>query len=259
VNLKIYLFVRPQFDVEAFWNFLNDENTNWKRTANVTCSEEIVEVSGRVCYMSFGSNQSPKDNREYINNLICMGHESVLEHISWTFLITGISRALTHQLVRHRAGFSFSQLSQQYHDESNAEFLEPTVLDQIPEAKKAWEHAVTAARASYTTILESLHRDQSIGALGLNSKEMNRAIRSAARSVLPNATATKIVVTANARALRYFLRVRGSIPGDVEMRQLSAGLLELLRIEAPSIFEGFEICTMQDGSPLVKYNGTNIT
>ena len=108
--------------------FLNDEGTNWRRTQGATGIEELIEVSGRVCYMSFGPDQSPRPNRDYVANLLRMRHESVLEHASWTLLLTGVSRAFTHQLVRHRAGFSYSQLSQQYHDERDATFVEPSSL-----------------------------------------------------------------------------------------------------------------------------------
>jgi len=85
---------------------------------------------------------------------------------------------------------------------------------------------------------------------GHQGRELTRAIRSAARSVLPNATATKIVVTANARSLRYFLKVRGTIPGDLEMRIVATKLLEILKLESPAIFQDFEVAQMQDG-PIV--------
>ena len=128
---KIYLIARSRFDEEAFLPFLREEKAKWHRTAGATEPEEIVEISGRICYMSFKTKrtkQSPRSNADYIRNLIEQGHESVLEHVSWTFLLTGVSRALTHQLVRHRVGFSFSQLSQQYHEETGATFVENALL-----------------------------------------------------------------------------------------------------------------------------------
>jgi thymidylate synthase (FAD) len=204
--------------------------------------------------MSFGPNQSPRSNAEYIQNLIALGHESVLEHVSWTFLLTGVSRAFTHQLVRHRVGFAFSQLSQQYHDEQDAEFVEPAELRDFPEAHAAWQSAMTAARQAYRTISETLRRMERDPQWQGSKKEARRAIRSAARSVLPNATETKIMVTANARALRHFLHVRGSIPGDQEMRQVAAGLLAYLSIEAPALFADFSVELLEDGSPIVVHH-----
>ena len=125
MSLQIYIINRPQFDINTFLCFLKNEGTCWKRSKDAMPSEEIVEIAGRICYMSFGENQSEITNAEFVRNLIRNGHLSVLEHVSWTFVVTGISRSLTHQLVRHRIGFSYSQLSQQYHDEMDAEFVEP--------------------------------------------------------------------------------------------------------------------------------------
>lgn len=222
---------------------------NWHRTLQATASEEIVEVSGRVCYMSFGERQSPRTTPEYVSNLLAQGHESVLEHVSWTFLLAGVSRAFTHQLVRHRVGVAFSQLSQQYHEETQAIFVEPEQLKESPLALQAWREAIAAARKSYTTILDSLAKVQGGDGLHLSKRELNRAVRSAARSVLPNATETKIVMTANARALRHIFKVRGSIPGDVEMRHVMAELFRLVQPQAPSLFADFHVEILADGTP----------
>ena len=217
----------------------------------------VPEVSGRVCYMSFGEKQSPRSNGDYIRNLINQGHESVLEHVTWTFLLTGVSRAFTHQLVRHRVGFAFSQLSQQYHEETAATFVEPAHLQRSPQALKAWRSAVALSQESYRTILDSLKELNGTPGLDLQQKEFKRAIRSAARSVLPNATETKIVMTANARALRYFFKVRGSIPGDVEMRQVAAALFNAVEAEAPALFADFRLDTLSDGSPVLAQRELN--
>jgi thymidylate synthase (FAD) len=251
MNLKVYLLGRSQMDVEVVLSFLRDQGTVWRRSADAAPAEELVEVAGRICYMSFGQQQSPRTNREYIQRLISMGHESVLEHVSWTFLLTGVSRAFTHQLVRHRVGFAFSQLSQQYHDESQAEFVEPALLKQFPKAQEAWQRAVQATKEAYRDIMESIKELETEVGEELPKKEIRRTMRSAARSVLPNASETKIVVTANARALRYFLRVRGSIMGDEEMRWVAAELLKHLQGEAPSLFSDFHTDRLSDGSPIV--------
>src|SRR5262249_22993495 len=85
-----------------------------------------------------------------------------------------------------------------------------------------------------------------------SKKEFKRAIRSAPRNVLPNATETKVVATANARALRHFFRLRGSIPGDIEMREVAAEAFKLVRNEAPSLFDDFGLQQLSDGSPILK-------
>jgi len=248
---RIFLIGRPAFDVKAFLAFLAQEQFGWRRTTGAAEAEELVEVAGRSCYMSFGKKQSPRTNAEFIHNLVQMGHESVLEHVSWTFLLTNISRAFTHQLVRHRVGFAFSQLSQQYHDESEASFVMPSYLTNMPEAQREWEKAVRSAKKAYELITASLHRN-GVGE-DLDTKEANRAIRSAARSILPNATETTIVITVNARALRHFLKVRGSVVGDMEMRQVATELLKAVKKEAPALFFDFDINKLSDGLPIVEY------
>jgi len=251
MSLKVYLIGRSSFDVESFISFLKNEKITWKRTPGATEPEEIAEIAGRICYMSFGKNQSSKSNSDYIRNLISNGHESVLEHISWTFLITGVSRSFSHQLVRHRVGFSFSQLSQQYYSHANAEFVMPSLLTKYPNALAAWNRSVKVAKETYRNIFKFLWETERESNNDLERKEIKRAIHSTSRSILPNATETKIVATANARSIRYFLKVRGSIPGDEEMRRVSVELLGLLLSEAPAFFSDFRIEKLSDGSEIV--------
>jgi thymidylate synthase (FAD) len=252
MTVRAYLVTRPVFDIAAFLDFVADEKTVWRRSPGARDAEEIIEAAGRVCYLSFGARQSWRTNSEYLANLIELGHESVLEHVNWSFVLTGISRAFSHQLVRHRVGFAFSQLSQQYHDERDAVFVEPADLAKFPAARAAWLTAITMARQAYRDILDQLAPVEA-GSVPKEQKEIRRAIRSAARSVLPNATETKIFFTANARALRHFFQVRGALVGDEEMRCVSAALLQLLKIEAPSLFADFEVETLADGSPTVTH------
>lgn len=233
--------------------FLEDRGLDWDRPEPATPAELLIEFSGRVCYMAFGQGrQSPRNNRDYVRHLIESGHESVLEHAAWSFILSGISRAFSHQLVRHRAGFSYSQLSQQYHDETDANFVLPAGIAPNTEAYQKWADAVAAAKAAYKELLS-----QSSLLPNASKRESLRAIRSAARSVLPNATETVIVVTANARSLRHFLRVRGNTIGDVEMRVVSALMLRVFQREAPSVFEDFVCEHLADGFPVVRYVGRN--
>lgn len=248
---KLYVLCRPLL-AEGAADFLASEATTWRTSPDAAPSESLAEFSGRICYMSFGDNQSPRTTAEYIANLIDQGHESVLEHANWTFLLTGVSRAFTHQLVRHRPGFSYSQLSQQYHDEADAEFVRPYGLEKYPTAMESWINAMQAAKAAYTAIAGALEAPNQSLETELSKKEQSRAIRSAARSVLPNATETKVVVTANARALRHFLFLRGAILGDFEMRAVSALIYKMLHSEAPSFVADFKISILSDGLTVVE-------
>lgn len=250
--MRVHIVGRPQFDITEFLSFLNNPRMDWRRSPKAHEAEELIEAAGRVCYMSFGSNQSDRSNVEYIRNLIEMGHESVLEHVNWSFVITGITRALSHQLVRHRVGFAFSQLSQQYHDESEAEFVLPAEIQGHPPAEAAWERVTSAAKEAYREILRALEAAGQSSDSGLNSREFRRAIRSAARSVLPNSTGTTLFVTANARALRHLFSVRGGIPGDREMRDVVVELFKAVTKEAPAVFFDFEVAKLPDGSEMVR-------
>jgi site-specific recombinase XerD len=132
--------------------------------------------------MSFGAAQSPQNNTDYIHNLIQMGHESVLEHATWTFFITGVSRAFSHQLVRHRAGFSFSQLSQQYHDESEARFVIPESLRLSPRAAEIWSDTVEQAKSAYKAILEEVSETSVDGEIAKAAIEYSRQEKRSHRS-----------------------------------------------------------------------------
>ncbi len=247
---RIYLIARPALDLDAFFAFLSDRGLDWRPSDDAGDAEHTVEVCGRLCYLSFTDDTSRIrfPNAAYVRNLIDKGHESVLEHATWTFIIDRVSRAFTHQLVRHRIGFAYSQLSQQYHDEREAEFVEPAGLS--GDAKATWKSAVAQSLDAYRRILAA-----SADSADADGREMDaehrRLVRSAARSVLPNATATAIAVTANARALRHFLSLRGATLGDVEMRLVSARLLEHLQSEAAALFADFHLETADDGWPLV--------
>ncbi|WP_448788405.1 FAD-dependent thymidylate synthase [Bacteroides graminisolvens] len=251
--MKLYKISSPHINESEVLSFLNDEKLTWARTDNVFPSDEEVELAGRLCYMSFGSLQSNRNNGEYITNLIDKGHESVLEHVNWSFILTGVSRGFTHQLVRHRIGFSFSQLSQQYYNESNVSMIKPSLISRDIELSKKWDEVVDKSRCAYIDLLKEFNRlDNDDSELSISEKrEIKRLKYTAARSVLPNAAESKIFVTANARAIRHFLTVRGAIDGDEEMRIVSAEILKMVQSDSKSLFSDFYISKMKDGTPIV--------
>ena len=253
---RIYLISRPTIDDNEINRFLSDRDLTWKKSTDASAAENIIEVCGRVCYLSFKADISKirYPNRNYIANLIDQKHDSVLEHAVWTFVIDGVSRSFTHQLVRHRVGFSFSQLSQQYHDESDAEFVAPEGLKDHPELLSEWNKYMSTARDSYRFFLKKLTK-----LANTDDREILRRVRSSARSLLPNATATTIAVTANARALRTFFSARGAIVGDIEMRRVACELYRLVCADSPSIFTGFSIENHEDGWPILLQAGVTGT
>src|SRR5690348_16484959 len=175
---------------------------NW--IGESTDGERLSEFAGRLCYMS-QRNPASRSTREYIENIKKQGHGSVLEHASYSILLEGVSRSLTHELVRHRAGFAYSQLSQRYVDESDAHFVVPPAIIGDDALEDAWRGQIESALASYVGLVEQLMERYSWVADRVHRRKM---AREAARGVLPNSTETKIVVTANARAWRTMLELR---------------------------------------------------
>jgi len=246
---RLQIVSRPNFDEAALSTFLASDDLDWQASAGASDGEDLIEVAGRLCYLSFGDRQSPKTNQQYIRHLIAHGHESVLEHATWSFVLAGVSRGFSHQLVRHRVGFAFSQLSQQYYDHGSAPSVMPAVLRRLPAAAARWHEAVTRSQQAYAELLDLLEDAPD----DIPPRERLRLVRSAARTVLPAATETKLLFSANARALRHFLITRGTIEGDEEMRLVAAAVLELMRQEAPSLFADFRLDELPDGLPVLRH------
>jgi thymidylate synthase (FAD) len=199
--------------------------------------------------MSF-QRPRPGGNSAYLHNIKESGHGSVLEHAVWNLLITGVSRSLTHELIRHRAGVSPSQLSQRYVDESVAEYVEPGIVAADPDLHALWLDAIQFSHRAYCRLAEALAAkiagDPATAALPATDRR--KAARQAARSVLPNATETKIFCTLNARAARNIIEQRGSRHAEPEIRKLASKMLDILQREAPNLFSDYERVLLPDGT-----------
>lgn len=187
--------------------------------------DKLAEFAGRACYQSWDRpNPKTANNDGYMKHILEVGHYSVLEHATATFYVTGVSRSLTHELVRHRH-LSYSQLSQRYVDESEAEVVMPPQMD--PVELHTLLQVQQFCREAYKTLVES----------GLNRGLTRKEARQMARSVLPNATETKIVVSGNMRAWRDMLMKRYHVAADAEIREFAKTILGHLRSIAPNTFQ----------------------
>lgn len=231
--------------VIAYTHFEPPEDVPWQTDAEG--GQALCEFAGRACYQSWSKpNPSTATNAGYLRHIMQVGHLSVLEHGSVTFYLTGISRSLTHELIRHRH-FSYSQLSQRYVPERDAAMVEPEVIAGDPELHAQFLAASDAALAAYTELLEGLEKRFA----GVENATLRRKqARQAARSVLPNATETRIVVTGNYRAWRHFIAMRASEHADVEIRELAIACLRELQRVAPSVFGDFAISVLDDGTEI---------
>jgi thymidylate synthase (FAD) len=240
---EVYLVGQQLVAQEEVDRFLEDHGVAWQ-TDTAVAGEALVETAGRVCYTSFAKPR-PGGNHAYIDHILKVGHGSVLEHAVWNFLITGVSRSLTHELVRHRAGWGHSQLSQRYVDESVAEYVEPDAIAGDPELHQLWVEAVGRTHEAYVALSEKL---QAKFADEPDSTLRRKLARQAARSVLPNATETKIFATANARALRHFIEMRASRHAETEIRKLAVQILRIMQRVAPNLFGDYQLVLLADGT-----------
>jgi thymidylate synthase (FAD) len=231
---RITLIARPQFLEPAHLA------VQWKGPS--TDGERLAEFAGRICYMS-QHNPAQRATAEYLENIKKQGHGSVLEHAVYVLLVEGVSRSCSHELVRHRAGFGYSQLSQRYVDESHAAFVMPPAILGDTGLEAEWERQVTEAQAAYVRAVEGLIARYT----WVDDKVHRRKMaREAARSVLPNATETKIVVSGNVRAWRTMLELRCGEGAELEIRRMAVACLRVLQAEAPAFFSDFEIYAADD-------------
>ena len=231
----VTLIARPQF-IEP-----GHLPVQWKGESSD--GERIAEFAGRLCYMS-QHNPAGRTTAEYLRNILRQGHGSVFEHSSYVMLIEGISRSCSHELVRHRAGFGYSQLSQRYVDESHAAFVMPPAIMGDPAGESEWTRQMDAAQAAYVASVERLMTRYEWVEDKVHRRKM---AREAARSVLPNATEVKIVVSANVRAWRTMLELRLGEGAELEIRRMAVACLRVLQPEAPALFADFEIYEAPEG------------
>lgn len=208
--------------------------------------EKLAATAAKLCYSSsdIGSLRdglTEEKTEKFIEMLVSIGHESVMEHVSFTFGIEGISRACSHQLVRHRIA-SYSQKSQRYVNENGFEFITPPEIAAIPEAKEEFDAAMTALTESYEKIADILTDSHTARFLeeGMDAKSAASKARKLAnedaRFILPNACETKIVVTMNVRSLFNFFRHRCCNRAQWEIRAVANEMLRLCLEAAPHIF-----------------------
>lgn len=185
--------------------------------------ERAIATAARLCYAPVGASElmetmPPERVESVLSTIMKSGHFSTLEHVSYTFAIDGVSRALTHQLVRHRLA-SFNQQSQRYVKfKDGLATVKPVTVAENEEASALFDEAIEAAVSAYTKLLEA----------GIPAED--------ARYLLPNAAETKIVVTMNVRELLHFFELRCCNRAQWEIRELAQKMLELVRPTAPYVF-----------------------
>ncbi len=185
--------------------------------------ERVVAMAARLCYSAVGAEElserlSDEKVKEMVEKMMALGHASTIEHVSFTFGVEGVSRVLTHQLVRHRIA-SYDQQSQRYVAEHDFEYITPHTIEEKPEAKMVYDALLQRIRETYDKLME----------MGVPKED--------ARYVLANATETKILVTMNARSLHHFFNLRCCNRAQWEIREMAYKMLEEVQKVAPTLFK----------------------
>ena len=248
-------------------------------TANI---EEVVSMAAKLCYSPVGVDEiqedlTPEKVEKFLNMLISIGHESPLEHASFTFAVEGISRACSHQIVRHRIA-SYSQQSQRYVKLDQFEYIVPPSIEAIPEAKELYIKAMEQDQKIYDDLVDLLITEQIKNSeywdeyvsyekmakeqnqvtdpisymLGCYKSEYRKYEKKAiedARYVFPNACETKLVFTMNTRTLYNFLHHRCCERAQWEIREVAIAMLKELKKVAPILFKNSGPNCVSGGCP----------
>lgn len=215
--------------------------------------EKMVAASAKLCYSKLGAeelmnNLTDEKTEKFLDKLMEIGHESPIEHVSFSFAVEGISRVLTHQLVRHRLA-SYSQRSQRYVSEGEFDYIIPPEIKNNLEAEKLYVKAMEDDQKTYELLADKLFEGHIIEFMAKNEindrNEVKKSDKNAikkkafedARYVLPNACETKIMITMNARSLKHFFNVRCCNRAQWEIREMANQMLDEAKKVAPSLFK----------------------
>ena len=201
--------------------------------------EKVIAAAAKLCYSASGVEDimeglTEEKTEKFLNMLMSLGHQSPIEHVSFTFAVEGVSRSLSHQLVRHRIA-SYSQQSQRYVKLDGFEYITPPAIKNDEEANAIYEEAMKASYDAYMKLSEKLK--EKYVSEGMDSKAAEKKAIEDARYVFPNACETKIVVTMNARSLMNFFEHRCCERAQWEIRELADKMLLEVKKVAPVLFK----------------------
>lgn len=256
------LISRPDVDISGIANFLQGFPKDYefikyiKDPVKLPPAEKLTKVAGQTCYMSFGPKRTwNKEAQKYFDNIIFSGHGSVMEHANFSFLIWGVSRSLTHELVRHRAGCAYSQVSQRYVSGRVLRFVERKEYQGDKHLHELFEERIDRAHREYSEMADYLYAKQEKGykiLLGEQKTDLRKKVQQVSRSLLPNETEAPIVVTANVRAWRHMINMRASDHAEVEIRNVFFNIYKILKDVSPMLFKDFKVVHLPDGTYCVK-------
>lgn len=254
----VVLVSQPSVDITGMREFLQgfDPELNFPAYVDdpppVGNGTYLSKAAGQTCYCSWGAKRTMNDEAaKYIANIVDSGHGSVLEHANYSFFLYGIGRSVTHELVRHRAGCAFSQVSQRYVDSTTLRFVMRPEYDGDPELEARFFANIKHAASEYDQITSLLVDRQQSGSeilSGEKKRDLRKKVQQAARSVLPNETEAPITFTANIRALRHTLEMRASNHAETEIRRLFMKIYRAVIQVEPTVFGDYRVIDLPDGT-----------
>jgi thymidylate synthase (FAD) len=254
----VVLLAKPQTNVAGLAGFLEgfDPELRFPEYLDdptvLPDSSQLCKTAGQTCYASFGPRRTKNENATaYIERLTSAGHGSVLEHANFNFLLYGISRSVTHELVRHRAGAGFSQVSQRYVSGAVLRFVERPEYQEDEGLHRLFEERADRAAAEYEEMADRLLERQEGGASMLTADyktDARKKVQQTARSLLPNETEAPMVFTGNVRALRHIVEMRADAHAESEIRNLAVRIFLCLITVDPILFGDYRIGELPDGT-----------
>jgi thymidylate synthase (FAD) len=250
VQPEVFLVARPQVDYDQLAAYLSEVGgERWLERldrGDLDDGQNLVEFAGKLCYRAWEPGLNPNvvrvrdDHEEYLQNILKQAHGSVLEHVSFSFVLHNISRVATHELVRHRPGVAISQ-----------ESLRFVRLEDIPFWFPDWARDDPELMKRATALLEQMEEFQRwmAGHFGLEDEGVRFSEKkhktSFMRRFAPDGVATGLLWTANIRTLRHTIEARTDTGAEEEIRLVFGKIAELVRAEAPALFGDY---TVEDGA-----------
>ena len=253
----VVMLARPQTNVAGLEGFLEgfDEALRFPEYLDdptvLPDSSQLCKTAGQLCYASFGPRRTTNENAAaYFGRLTSAGHGSVLEHANFSFLLYGISRSVTHELVRHRH-LGFSQVSQRYVSGSVLRFVERPEYQDGEELHRLFEERADRAAAEYEGMAGRLLERQEGGDAMLSADyktDARKKVQQTARSLLPNETEAPMVCTGNVRAWRHVVEMRADEHAESEIRALAVRVFLCLAVADPILFGDYQVQPLSDGT-----------
>ena len=238
VNPRAFLIAETKVDYAAMDHALLSLGVDGWASDGGTDADVLTEFAGKSCYMSFDKNLNlnlskvgGRPNSAYIQDgIIGNKHGSVLEHSTVTFFLTNVSRVVTHELVRHRAGTAFSQTSGRYVRSNDVDMYLPDELKMYPEAVLIYERAVREMEENLAELVQVTHIEE------MQDFAMKKRLTSAFRRIVGNGQANHLVMTANHRAWRHIIEMRTSVHAEEEIRVIMGDVAQQLKDKFPTLY-----------------------